>query len=675
VRDNKRIYAVIKGIGSASGSGIETSIPDAETYRIALKRACEDAGADPDSISYVETHGSGCPEEDTMEATALLDVFPSGHGKAPSPFGSVKADIGHTGAASGIASLVKLCVCLDQEIIPPVRYPVDKISGLRIHGTGLFSPTAPQYWIRNRDQGPRRASLSCFSAAGTCTNVILEDVKEQEKSSGHIDIPHRTPKDAGLFAIEADHVSGILEGLERLRSIILVSPERGISSLAKIWWDKHPADPGKTLCLSITPQNSKDLLSHIDYAKQSLTVDPSPITPMPNVPVSFSPRPLGRSGKVAFVFPGSGNHFVGMGQGLSVQWPDIFRRQDKRNGYLKDQFLPDLFWNIGSNESDNMNPQAAILGQVTLGTVVSDLIRSFGVRPDAAIGYSLGESAALFSLNAWTERDEMLNRMNASPLFTHDLAGPCNAARETWKLEENEDVDWVSGVLNCPENVVKKALKGREKVYLLIVNTLTECVVGGNRKAVEELVKTLGCLFFPLSDVTTVHCEVARVVEKPYRDLHLFKATPPDITFYSCAWARAYDVDTESAADSILAQALRPINFPEVINAAYKDGSRMFLEMGPGNSCSRMITSILEDSPHMAMSACYAGQDDVAAVLRLLGQLLSERVPIDLGTLYSGETLTFESPGTQHPASLIIPVGGKPFRMPKPTISETENRR
>jgi 3-hydroxymyristoyl/3-hydroxydecanoyl-(acyl carrier protein) dehydratase len=199
--------------------------------------------------------------------------------------------------------------------------------------------------------------------------------------------------------------------------------------------------------------------------------------------------------------------------------------------------------------------------------------------------------------------------------------------------------------------------------------------VGGSRKAVEELVKTLGCLFFPLSNVTTVHCEVAQVVEKPYRDLHLFKATPPDVTFYSCAWARTYDVDTESAADSILAQALRPINFPEVINAAYKDGSRMFLEMGPGNSCSRMITGILEDSPHMAMSACYAGQDDVAAVLRLLGQLLSERVPIDLGTLYSGETLTFESPGTQHPASLIIPVGGKPFRMPKPTISETENRR
>jgi acyl transferase domain-containing protein len=168
---------------------------------------------------------------------------------------------------------------------------------------------------------------------------------------------------------------------------------------------------------------------------------------------------------------------------------------------------------------------------------------------------------------------------------------------------------------------------------------------------------------------------VAQVVEKPYRDLHLFKATPPDISFYSCAWARAYDVDTESAADSILAQALRPINFPEVINAAYKDGSRMFLEMGPGNSCSRMITSILEDSPHMAMSACYAGQDDVATVLRLLGQLLSERVPIDLGTLYSGETLTFESLGTQHPASLIIPVGGKPFRMPKPTRAEPEVRR
>jgi len=265
VRDNKRIYAVIKGIGTAAGGGIETSIPDDETYRIATQTGGKNAGVDLDSVGYVETHGSGSPEEDSTEKNSLLDVFPFDHGKAPCPFGSVKADIGHTGAASGIASLVKLCVCLDQEIIPPVRYPVDKISGLRIHGTGLFSPTDPQYWIRNRDQGPRRASLSCFSAAGTCTNVILEDFKEQEKVPGHIDISHRIPKDAGLFAIEADHVSGILEGLERLRSILLESPEHGIASLAKIWWDNHPAAPGKRLCLYISAQYVNGLLCHNEY--------------------------------------------------------------------------------------------------------------------------------------------------------------------------------------------------------------------------------------------------------------------------------------------------------------------------------------------------------------------------------------------------------------------------
>ena len=87
-----------------------------------------------------------------------------------------------------------------------------------------------------------------------------------------------------------------------------------------------------------------------------------------------------------------------------------------------------------------------------------------------------------------------------------------------------------------------------------------------------------------------------------------------------------------------------------------------------------MITSILEDSPHMAMSACYAGQDDVAAVLRLLGQLLSERVPVDLGMLYRGEPLIFESPGTQNSASIIIPVGGNPFQVPNLTVEKVVRR-
>ena len=176
------------------------------------------------------------------------------------------------------------------------------------------------------------------------------------------------------------------------------------------------------------------------------------------------------------------------------------------------------------------------------------------------------------------------------------------------------------------------------RVYLLIVNTPDECVIGGDAQGVERLVALLGCRFFPLHGVTTVHCEVARQVAVPYRDLHLFEATPPPgVAFYSGAWGRTYDVNRESAADSMLAQAVDGIDFPRVIEAAYGDGVRLFLEMGPGSSCSRMIGRILAGRPHMARSACFPGVDPTSALLRLLGQLVAERVEVNLAPLFPSE--------------------------------------
>ena len=88
-----------------------------------------------------------------------------------------------------------------------------------------------------------------------------------------------------------------------------------------------------------------------------------------------------------------------------------------------------------------------MFGQVTVGSLVADLLRHLGIRCDAMIGLSLGESAGLFGIRAWRSRDEMFRRMQASPLFNSDLAPPYNAARNHWGLGENESADWVSGVI------------------------------------------------------------------------------------------------------------------------------------------------------------------------------------------------------------------------------------
>ena len=134
-------------------------------------------------------------------------------------------------------------------------------------------------------------------------------------------------------------------------------------------------------------------------------------------------------------------------------------------------------------------------------------------------------------------------------------------------------------------------------------------VVGGRRDEVRRLVRDLGGRFLPLPLVSTVHCEVARQVEAAYRALHLLETTPPPgIRFYSGATGRAYVPDRDSAADAIVAQAVHGFDFPAVIERAYADGVRVFVEVGPGASCTRMIAAILGDRPHLARPACVAGQ-------------------------------------------------------------------
>ena len=166
----------------------------------------------------------------------------------------------------------------------------------------------------------------------------------------------------------------------------------------------------------------------------------------------------------------------------------------------------------------------------------------------------------------------------------------------------------------------RSAVKAR--VYVLIRNTAEETVIGGQRAAVDAVVKALRCPFVELPTVSTVHCEIARTVETEYHALHdLTTTAPAGIEFYSGAWGRPYPVDRQSAADAITAQALETIDFPALIERAYDDGIRFFLEVGPGSSCTRLIGQILRGRPHVAISACRPDRDPLAAILDVLAEL------------------------------------------------------
>jgi PfaB family protein len=507
----------------------------------------------------------------------------------------------------------------------------------------------------------------------------------------------------GLFVVEGNKESELLEGLEAFRLHIsnsLNQPEktrsagkkspRGddkIEQAARDWYLNNRPDPKNKLAVTILAHSVSQLETSILEAQAALSTG-KPCVMDRSGGACYSPSPLGIKGEVAFVFPGSGNHYLGMGRTLGIQWPDILRRMDAETQQLKTQLIPDCYvpwrtswepgWESAALKKIVSNPLNMIFGQVAHGGVVADLIASFEVKPSAVIGYSLGESAGLFALKVWPDRGKMLERMLDSDLFTEHLAGPCTALRKAWEIPNNENVNWCAAVVNRPAHIVKTVISKWPFARLLIVNTPNQCVVGGRKHHVESAIHELQCEAVFLEGVPTVHCDAATPVAESYKKLHMFPATPPGgIRFYSCARGRSYSPDSENAAISILEQAMSGFNFTTLIEQAYQDGIRIFLEMGPHASCTGMINDILAKQPHLALSACVRGEDDVLTVLKFIGALVSERIPVDLEKLYGDNffvpttsEISKEKPDRSM-KQIEIPVGNK---TPSPSLPITTDR-
>ncbi len=672
LRDGDRIYAVIRGLGTASGGGADALVPTPEACVEALRRAYDDAKVDPSTVGLLECHASGDAGEDRSEAAALVDFFGTAEAELPLALSSSKSVIGHAGAAAGLAGLVKAALALYQEILPAGPEIVNPISPLASARKRFHSPRLASYWLRNRADGPRRAGVTSLGIDGGCVHAVLEGF-ERDTADSLVEDERRQPLGArasALFAVESSDAPALLSDLSALIDWTAAQdPGDGIEALARRWWIKRGASPESALACVLVARDWKELLALARQAMDSIRDNPE--RPLASDRAYLTTRkPLGQD--LAFVFPGSGNQYLGMTAALGAQWPEILRRQDEENGYLRQQMTParvapwrlsfEPGWEAKADSELNADYHALIFASVAHGTVTSDLMRAFGVTPNAVVGYSLGETAGLFATRAWTSRDEMLRRMKQSSLFTSELAGPCDAARQFWRLPANEKVDWVLGVVDRPADAVNMALKGAERAALLIVNAPVECVVGGYRSAVEKLVEGLGCVFLPLQGVSTVHFPAAKLVEKQYRDLHLFPTrAPKGIRFYSGAFGKAYEVTRESAADSITTQAIRAVNFAALIKTAYEDGVRTFIELGPQGSCTRMIGKILGPLTHNARSVDSRGLDDVSGILKTLAFLIAERIPVDLKPLYGARTFCAgHQPAPATPAQFVrLSLGGR----------------
>ncbi len=684
-------YAVVEGIGFASGSSADRL--DTESSRRAMGRGLGDAGVDARAITYLETSGCGEPLEDAAEIGALADVFECRAEAHPvCAIGALAGHCGNAGAAAGLASVVKASVSLANRVLPPLRGFVDAAEPQAWGRGRFFAPESAQHWIQDRSEGPRRAGVHCRTLDGGAAFVVLRDAVEASTRADSSSPCRRvSPVERGqsaqtLFALTGRDANELLSELERLRQRIDKADDVG--SLARRWDSERRADASPAcLRLVLRSEHRDDLRKVIEEAVA--TVRNSQKSALTGTSVYYSKEPEFAGERVAFVFPGSGSHFIGMGRSLFERWPEVLEQLDGETEHLRSQMRPDLYqprrfswpadWRADADALIRRDPVAMIMGQVACSVAMNDLLVHLGVNPSSVIGYSLGETAAMFATRAWRDRDDMFRRMHASPLFRTELAGSYDAVARCWRFANDEPVDWRVVVVNRPAGEVRRVLAGRERVYLLIVNAPDECVVGGQGRVVDEVVRALSCEAFPLDGASSVHCEIVHEVADCYRDLHLLNTTPAaDIAYYSSAASKRIPIDCDSAAESILNQALHGFDFTKVVEQAWRDGVRVFVEPGPGASCTRMIGKILAGKPHLARAACMPGEDDITTVLSLLARLFVEGVIDDFGRLFDGDDTNFSPRKTSRDTSaghcIVVPVGGLNPKPKRPLKRSADDR-
>jgi acyl transferase domain-containing protein len=621
-RDGDRIYAVIRGLGTSSdGRGGAIYAPMATGQARALRRAYETAGYGPDTVELVEAHGTATRAGDAAEFKSLRQVF----GETGRPdsgwcaLGTVKSQIGHTKSAAGAAGLIKAVLALHQRVLPPTIKVRKPNPGLGIEDSPFYLNTAVRPWTRRADH-PRRASVSSFGFGGANYHVALEEYGGGDASPGR--------STARVQAAASELVLISDDSPEDLRARLLDGGgrERPTPTLAELAVEsQRDFDPGKPCRLAVVATDAGDLREKLDRAAAMVGRQPDAPFALPGgVWYDCGPADPGR---VAFVFPGQGSQYIGMGADIAMAFPAAQRVWDFAAGLdVGERALGDVVFPAPAVTDEQRAAQELRLtdtrwAQPALAAhslSMLALLASIGVEPDCAVGHSLGELVALHAAGAMDamsllrlarRRGELLAQIDAEP---------------GTMLAVGADAHTVA-------SAIKESAIG--DLWLANINAPRQTVVSGTVRAIEALHERLsaaGLTARRLAVSVAFHSSLARSAVGPLREfLGQLELTAPRIDVYGNADAAIYGGEPDAIRRTLADHPAAPVRFLDQIEAMYADGVRTFIEVGAGSALTGLIRAILGDRDHLAVSLDKRGRDGVTAWQEAVGRLAVHGVPMD----------------------------------------------
>ncbi len=628
-----RVWGLV--VGSAvnqDGASNGLTAPNGPSQERVIGAALAAAGVGAGDVDAVEAHGTGTRLGDPIEALALAAAYGRRRGGGePLWVGSLKSNIGHAQAAAGVAGVIKMVMALRRGVLPATLHVDRPTPEVEWEGSGLGLLTGPRPWPGGGR--PRRAGVSSFGVSGTNAHLIVEEAPPE--LAGGADGAGRADGADGADAAGGAGGGGLPGGVVPL--VVSAKSAGALAELAgrlagHVGGGGGLADAGYSLAVA-----------RARLAERAVVIAGGAGEARAGLAAVAAGDPAGRAvtgtargaGKTAFVFPGQGSQWAGMGRGLHAAYPAFRDAFDEACQEL-DRHLAGpaghpvaevVFADPGTSLAGLLDATVFTqAGLFALGVALFRLMRSWGVRPDVVAGHSIGELTAAQVAGAWSLPD----------------AAALVAARG--KLMQALPAGGAMAAAAAPEDEVAPLLARHQgRAAIAAVNGPESVVISGDRDAVRDITARLrgqGRKTRPLTVSHAFHsARMDPMLDELRQAAARLPAAEPAIPVMSNVTGGLAGPGLHGDPGYWARHARGTVRFADMISGLHQHGVTTFVELGPGGTLTAMGRDCLAGpAPRAAFIPLMPrrGEDSPRRVAVALAEVFVRGAGVDWGAWFAG---------------------------------------
>ncbi|MFE2188305.1 type I polyketide synthase, partial [Streptomyces sp. NPDC059455] len=581
-RNGHDVLAVIRGSAvNQDGASNGLTAPNGPSQQRVIRQALASAGLSPSDVDAVEAHGTGTTLGDPIEAQALLATYGQERpAEQPLLLGSIKSNIGHAQAAAGVAGVIKMVQAIRHGTMPASLHIDEPTPHVDWESGAVRLLTEPVGWPD--DERPRRAGVSSFGASGTNAHLLLEQAPEtvERVATEPVASPDHLP--AVPWSLSARSAEALRGQAAALAERVAGYPEM---SMVEVGWSLATT---RSLFEHRAVALADDRAELLAAVEALATGEPHPGVVLPGSGAA--------AGKTVWLFSGQGSQRQGMGAGLYDRFPVFATAFDEVCGlldpHLEHPLRDVVFHGVAERPGLLDHTTYAQAGLFALHIALARLLDSFGVRPDAVIGHSIGEIAA------------------AHVAGVFDLPDACRlvAARATL-MGQLPTGGGMATIAATAEELAEDLAAYDGQMGIAALNTPGNTVVSGPIELVADIRATWAAKGRKTRTLTVSHA-----FHSPLMDpiLEPFAQAIDGLTFHRPTLPVLSNLTGEPAAEELatpdywVRHIRRPVRFhPAVAHIAPDTG--VFLELGPDPVLATATQHTLQ---HLAADEATADTDE-----------------------------------------------------------------